>query len=104
MKSYIEDTSDILRMFAKENENGPQLEGSFPVSIDVVSLYTNIPLLGRTKDYKPLQFVEIYFDTATFDRIHRDVKNTLETQISVIGGTMGLLTGFKENVFLLLSV
>ena len=30
-------------MFASENEKGPQPENSFPVTIDVVSLYTNIP-------------------------------------------------------------
>ena len=54
------------------------------------------PFSARTKDYKSLQLVQIYFNTATFDRIHRDVKNTLETQISVIGGTMGLLTGDSQ--------
>ena len=45
--------------------------------------------------YEPLQLVQIYFDTATFDEISRDVKNTMETQISVIGGTMGLFTGLQ---------
>ena len=39
--------------------------------------------------------VHIYFDTATFDLIEKDTKNTVETQISVIGGTMGLFTGFS---------
>ena len=39
--------------------------------------------------------VHIYFDTATFDLIEKDTKNTLETQISVIGGTMGLFSGFS---------
>ena len=50
--------------------------------------------------YEPLQLVQIYFDTATFDEISRDVKNTVETQISVIGGTMGLFTGLQliENI------
>ena len=47
--------------------------------------------------YEPLQLVQIYFadDKATFDEISRDVKNTVETQISVIGGTMGLFTGLQ---------
>ena len=47
-----------------------------------------------------MQLVQIYFDTATFDEISRDVKNTMETQISVIGGTMGLFTGLQltENI------
>ena len=39
--------------------------------------------------------VEIYFDTATFDDIERDEKIKTEAQLSLIGGTMGLLTGFS---------
>ena len=46
-------------------------------------------------DYPPLQLVQIYFDTATYDEIERDVKVTLEAQLGLIGGTMGLLTGFS---------
>ena len=41
-----------------------------------------------------MQLVEIYFDTATFDDIERDKKIKTEAQLSLIGGTMGLLTGF----------
>ena len=57
--------------------------------------------------------VYIYFDTATYDKIERDVKVnkpldsikkhkhgnclkvTVEAQLGLIGGTMGLLTGFS---------
>ena len=39
--------------------------------------------------------VQIYFDTATFDDIERDKKIKMEAQLSLIGGTMGLLTGFS---------
>ena len=39
--------------------------------------------------------MEIYFDTATFDNIERDKKIKVEAQLSLIGGTMGLLTGFS---------
>ena len=46
-------------------------------------------------EYSPLQLVQIYFDTATYDEIERDVKVTLEAQLGLIGGTMGLLTGFS---------
>ena len=45
--------------------------------------------------YAPLKLVKIYFDTATYDEIKRDVKVTLEAQLGLIGGTMGLLTGFS---------
>ena len=48
-----------------------------------------------TIEYAPLKLVQIYFDTATYDEIERDVKVTLEAQLGLIGGTMGLLTGFS---------
>ena len=44
--------------------------------------------------YNP-QLVEIYFETATYVEIEKDRKVTLEAQLGVIGGTMGLLTGFS---------
>ena len=45
--------------------------------------------------FQPLQVVQIYLDTATYDEIEREVKVTLEAQLGLIGGTMGLLTGFS---------
>ena len=42
-----------------------------------------------------LRLVRIFFDTATFDNIERDKKIKTEAQLSLIGGTMGLLTGFS---------
>ena len=42
-----------------------------------------------------MQVMQIYFDTATYDEIERDVKVTLNAQLGLIGGTMGLLTGFS---------
>ena len=42
-----------------------------------------------------LELVQIYFDTATFDDIEKDKKIKTEAQLSLIGGTMGLLTGFS---------
>ena len=39
--------------------------------------------------------MQIYFDTATFDDIEREKKIKTEAQLSLIGGTMGLLTGFS---------
>ena len=39
--------------------------------------------------------IRIYFSTPTFDRITKDEKANFEDKLSVIGGTMGLLTGFS---------
>ena len=37
--------------------------------------------------------IQLYPDTTSYDNIDRDTKNTLESQLGVVGGTMGLLTG-----------
>ena len=42
-----------------------------------------------------LDVIWIYFDTASFDEIERDQKIKFEAQLSLVGGTMGLLTGFS---------
>ena len=47
------------------------------------------------KPYHDLQVVQIYFDTATYDQIVKDVSVTLTDQLGVIGGTMGLFAGFS---------
>ena len=45
--------------------------------------------------YHPLQMVQIYIRTATYDEIVNDVSVSLGDQISAIGGTMGLFAGFS---------
>ena len=49
---------------------------------------------GEELDSTP-QLVQIYFDTPTFIDIERDKKIKTEAQLNLIGGTMGLLTGFS---------
>ena len=56
-----------------------------------------------------LELVQIFFDTASFDEIERDEKTNFETQISTIGGTMGLFAGFSiisgiEIIFFLIRL
>ena len=60
--------------------NGNPLHNSFP---------------GNEMPESRLEVVQIYFDTASFDEIERDKKIKFEAQLSLIGGTMGLLTGFS---------
>ena len=50
---------------------------------------------GIQKEFSQLEMIQTYFDSSTFDLIERNTKNTFETQISLIGGTMGLFTGFS---------
>ena len=55
-----------------------------------------IPLVsGKEVPESTIELVQIYFDTATFDEIEKDEKIKFDAQISLIGGTMGLLTGFS---------
>ena len=51
--------------------------------------------LGDELPESKLEFVQIFFDTASFDEIERDKKIKFEAQLSLIGGTLGLLTGFS---------
>ena len=39
--------------------------------------------------------MRIYFNTPTFDEITKDRAAKFEDELSAIGGTMGLLTGFS---------
>ena len=52
-------------------------------------------VLGDELPTSTLRVIQIFFDTATFDNIEKDKKVKLEAQVSLIGGTMGLLTGFS---------
>ena len=56
-----------------------------------------------------MKLVQIYLDTATFDEIERDEKVKFTAALSLVGGTMGLLTGFSiisgiEVVFFLVKL
>ena len=53
------------------------------------------PILVQDNGHSGLILVQIYFDTALFDEISQDKKATFETQISVLGGTLGLFSGFS---------
>ena len=53
--------------------------------------------------------MRIYFGTATFDRITKAKRVKFEDMLGVVGGTMGLLTGFSivsgvEIVYYLLKI
>ena len=55
---------------------------------DISSNLSTIP-------YKPMQLVQIYFSTATYDNMRFDVTVTFEARLAVIGGFMGLFAGFS---------
>ena len=42
-----------------------------------------------------LEFIRIYFDATSFDKITKDRSDSAMDKLSAIGGTMGLLTGFS---------
>ena len=54
-----------------------------------------IALTLASSNEAEIYFIEIYFDTSTYDKVEQDKKMTLEAQLGLIGGTMGLLTGFS---------
>merc|ERR1712037_701943 len=78
MKSFTESYHKYKREYVKHLGFNPQEEN-----------------LTSVLEHSPLEAVYIYFDTATYDEIERDEKVTMEAQLGLIGGTMGLLTGFS---------
>ena len=56
---------------------------------------TNYSSAAEDLPSSSLELVHIFFDTASYDEIVRDKKIKFEGQLSLIGGTMGLLTGFS---------
>ena len=42
-----------------------------------------------------LEIIKIYFATPTFDKVTRDARTNFVTKISMIGGMLGLFTGFS---------
>ena len=52
------------------------------------------PPVGKKK-YSKLDIFHIYIDTSTYDEIERDIKSSFEDHLGVLGGTMGLFTGFS---------
>ena len=55
---------------------------------------TTVPYIENIPN-STIVLVHIFFDTASYDEIERDMKIKFEGQLSLIGGTMGLLTGFS---------
>lgn len=61
-------------------------------------LISNLNLVIFLTDFQyktKLHFVRIYFDTPTFDIIRKESKIKLSDMVAVVGGTMGLFTGFS---------
>ena len=72
------------------NSSTPSLSES-----KILLITNNLVFSAETIRDSPLQLVQIFLDTATYDEIERDVKMTVSGQLGLIGGTMGLLTGFS---------
>ena len=58
-------------------------------------LLSELFYVGRNKDFETLQIVHLYIGTPTYDIVEKDVKITFTTFISLVGGYMGLFTGFS---------
>ena len=58
-------------------------------------MYANIMENCNYTMEEKLVVVEVYFKTHTFDLIIKDAKTTFVTQVSMIGGTLGLFSGFS---------
>ena len=89
LPSYWQDTPDMLRFFEAENEKGPQPQNTIPVTLDVTSLYTNIPIKEGIDIFKS------YLNTRSDKSVPTDFLITLLTFVL----TCNILT-FDGNFFL----
>ena len=71
------------------------VNNTFLIKDEELSTSDSTKFKTTRKPYHALQVVQIYFDTATYDEIVKDVSVTLADQLGVIGGTMGLFAGFS---------
>ena len=55
LKSYVQDSPDLLRIIQEENDSGPQNKSTIPVTIDVSALYTSIPAKGDNGGIKAFE-------------------------------------------------
>ena len=77
-------------MFLQDILYPPEFKGNLYI------LYCNNKTFCKgLKFNSELRLVKIFFSTPTFDMITMDERANFETKLSVIGGTMGLLTGFS---------
>ena len=74
-----------------------------PINDFTLSVFNSI-FIGWSTIQQDLLIVQIYPDTTSFDQIDRDTKNSLETQLALVGGTMGLLTGGGHLTDILYSI
>ena len=72
------------------------LKQAQPCLVSLVLHHLSLKFETSGEEIEPtLHLVHIYFDTATFDNVERDQKVKFQAQLGLIGGTMGLLTGFS---------
>ena len=69
---------------------------------NLFKLQSKINFLLGSSNEADIYFIEIFFDTSTYDKVEQDKKMTLEAQLGLIGGTMGFLTGF--SIFSLIEI
>ena len=81
----VKDTSVHDHLFA--NKTGIDL-------LNLVQFETDVDAVSR-KRFEKMAFVDIGFGTSDYRLITRDVKATFFDKLSLIGGTLGLYTGFS---------
>ena len=52
LPTYLEDTRHLLQLIQEENAKGPQPPGTIPVTLDIVGMYTNVPIEDGLKAFE----------------------------------------------------
>ena len=97
-RSFNSDFNDFF-MNITENKGFPLIHRQskkMPIKCErSFDFYGNLVESCEYKVKETLIVLEIYFGTPTFDKVTLDAKTNWVTQISMIGGTLGLFSGFS---------
>ena len=100
MDNIISEYNNIKRKFVQniefdKKEKANHYRKNFDHMQKMILLSFIIICADKDKEFEPLQMVHLYVGTPTYDLIEKDVKITFTTFISLVGGYMGLFTGFS---------
>ena len=90
---YKRNFENNFTYFFKDISLNPQ----WPFINDQIKLnnYTGDDEKQHYSNKRLMEVVKIHFRTPTFDQVTKDARTDLVTKVSLIGGTLGLFTGFS---------
>ena len=98
-RAYEPEFDDFFEPFLNKGSNNGKYTKGWPFineqAVDVPMVVASDGKVIERGVEQRLEIIEIYFATPTFDKVTRDARTNFVTKISMIGGMLGLFTGFS---------